>query len=287
MNKIIILSVFFCWTIANTLAQEGPLVPCVGCETLVHAPFPETGAWYNPDQSGTGINLEMQGGKLLGFYYGYDTEGRPEWQLFSGWLIRSEKEGVQWELESQMEHFEGGNCIGCDYQPPEAPTEGPVVKLEFQQRNYLRFTIDDHPSQFYVPIIYGSIGHQYFSEQTPYVFPEYGADFVLITKPNADPPEPWNWSSEIKPVGIGRVSTGGPDQGKLKYRTWVPQGPPGPDVTVDFIVCELESESSQPGCKILIGDKEYVMPIANMSDGRFFGEAEDGSTIEGYRLDYD
>ena len=29
------------------------------------------------------------------------------------------------------------------------------------------------------------------------------------------------------------------------------------------------------------------MPIGYMSDSRFFGEAADGSTIEGYRIDYD
>ena len=292
MNKIIILSVLFSWASANALAQEGPLVPCVGCETLVHAPFPETGAWYNPDQSGTGINLEMQGGKLLGFYYGYDTEGRPEWQLFSGWLVRSEQEGVQWELETQMEHFEDGNCIGCDYQPPAAPTEGPVVKLEFQQRNYLRFTIDDHPSQFYVPIIYGSIGHQYFSEQTPYVFPEYGADFVLVLKPNNDPPEPWKWKSYIIPIFEGVVAEGGPDKGKLHYTMWWYSPPPGSDVPSGEIKCELDSESNQPGCIMNFGtseveNKDYVIPIANMSASRFYGEADDGSTVEGYRLDYD
>lgn len=49
-------------------------MPCVGCESLVHAPYPETGSWYNPEQSGSGINLEIQNGYLVGFYYGYDAE---------------------------------------------------------------------------------------------------------------------------------------------------------------------------------------------------------------------
>ncbi len=287
MNKFIILCVFLFWIGASASAQEGPFVPCVGCDTLIHAPFPETGAWYNPDQSGSGINLEIQGGKLVGYYYGYDAEGLPEWQLFNGMLIRSKQEGVQWELETPLLQFKNGNCTGCEYLPPEGPVEGATIRLEFQKRNYMRLTIGDDPSQFYVPIMYGSPGRRYFEEQTPYVFPKYGADFVLITKPNSDPPEPWNWTSGIWPVGIGRVITGGPDKGELVYETWVHQGPPGPDVFVDLIVCELDSESSQPGCVIRRGDKEYTMPIANMSDSRFFGEAADGSTIEGYRLDYD
>ena len=53
------------------------------------------------------------------------------------------------------------------------------------------------------------------------------------------------------------------------------------------IGCVLEATSEQPVCTIRIGGKKYVMPIANMSDSRFFGEAEDGSTVEGYRISYD
>ena len=87
---------------AHLLAQEGPQVPCVGCDNLVHAPFPETGSWYNPDQSGSGINFEIQNGVLAGYYYGYDVNGLPEWQLFTGPLVRSEQQGLQWELETQF-----------------------------------------------------------------------------------------------------------------------------------------------------------------------------------------
>jgi len=270
--------------------EEGPNVPCVGCEDLIHAPFPETGAWYNPDQSGTGINLEIQNGFLVGYYYGYTAEGLPEWQIITGPLVRSEQEGLQWELETTLQYFQGGNCIGCEYQPPSEPSEGPAIKLEFLQRNYLRVTLGDNPSQFYVPILYGSLGMRYFEEQTPYVFPQYGDDtfFTLVLKPNTDPPTPESWEHLIVPVGIGKVASGGINEGRLTYKTWIPQSrPPGPDVFWDFIICELESESGQPGCKILQGDKEYIMPIANMSDSRIFGEAEDGSTIEGYRIGYD
>jgi hypothetical protein len=33
--------------------------------------------------------------------------------------------------------------------------------------------------------------------------------------------------------------------------------------------------------------KDYRVPIAQLTDTRFSGEAEDGWTIEGFRLDYD
>lgn len=266
---------------------QGPYVPCVGCDDLVHAPFPETGSWYNPAQSGSGLNFEIQNGVLAGFYYGYDDTGLPEWQLITGPLVRSEKQGVQWELKTQFQQFQDGNCIDCEYVPPTGPADGPTITLDFMQRNYMRITIGDNPSQFFVPIIYGSMGMKYFEEQTPYVFPEYGGDFVLIMKPNTDPPSNWLWEHRMVFIGKGSVHTGGADQGKLIYRAAFYEPPPGPDVLFDIITCELEPESNQPGCIISFYGGDYVMPIGNMSDSRFFGEADDGSTIEGYRFNYD
>ena len=283
MIKMILTAiVLLAMPVAHLLAQEGPYVPCVGCDILTQAPFPEAGSWYNPDQSGTGINLEIQNGFLVAFYYGYTVEGIPEWQIIRGPLVRSEQEGVLWERSGFMKYYQDGNCIGCAYVPPLGPVNGLAVKLEFLQRNYLRITIGENPAQYYVPIMYGSGGMKYFEDQTPYVFPEYGADFVLITKPNTDPPSPWEWESQVLPVLEARMS-----QGKLTYWSAPYQPPPGADVFFDLIVCEIDLVSDQPGRKIFLGGKEYSMPIGNMSDSRFFGEAEDGSTIEGFRLNYD
>jgi len=159
----------------------------------------------------------------------------------------------------------------------------------------MRITIDDNPSQFFVPIIYGSSGMKYFEEQTPYVFPEYGGGtswmdttyFMFVTKPNTDPPSPWLWESFILPVVAGEIRTGGPDEGKLIYESFITSAPPGPDVLGVLIECELEQESNEPGCKWVLGPKEYTIPIGHLSDSRIYGEADDGSTIEGYRLTYD
>ncbi len=290
MNKFFVLCVVLFLLNSNAIAQEGPHVPCVGCDTLVHAPFPEPGSWYNPDQSGSGLNMEVQNGILVGYYYSYDIDGHPEWQLFSGLLVRSEQQGIQWELETQLQHFQDGNCIGCEYVPPAEPTLGPTIKLEFKQRNYMRLTIGENSSQFFVPIIYGSSGFAYFSKQTPYVFPEYGGrskDWVLVLKPNTDPQSDWLWESHLMPILNGSISMGGPDQGRLTYHSWPYSPPPGPDVVFKLITCELTPESNQPGCILSFKSKEYIIPIANMSDSRFFGEAEDGSTVEGFRLGYD
>jgi hypothetical protein len=272
----------------KTFAQDGPNVPCVACESFGQAPFPETGHWINAEDSGSGLSFEIQNGVLAGHYYGYDFSGQPEWQLLSGTLVRSEQDGLQWELESHLLYFQGGSCLGCEISVPTY-SEGPSIKLEFPQRNYMRVTIGENPGQYFVPIMYGSAGYTYFSEQTPYIFPEFGNEtfFVLIFKPNTDPPSPWLWNSTIVPIGNGRVGTGGSRLGQLYYQTWIPQGPPGPDVFPDLIVCELETASEQPVCALRAAGRDYVIPIANLGDSRFFGEAEDGWTVEGYRIGYD
>ncbi len=296
MNRLLILFFLLFTASTSVVAQDGPNVPCVSCDNLIQAPYPETGAWYNPDQPGTGINLEIQNGFLVGYYYGYTVDGFPEWYIIRGPLVRSEEEGIQWVLERYMKYYQDGACIGCEYQPPTEPVNGPAIKLEFLQRNYLRLTIGENPAQFYVPIIYGSGGMKYFEDQTPYVIPtfkgstpgsEYATHFLFIEKPNTDPPSPWLWESKIRPIGEGMVPSGGIDEGNLIYPTWSPQGPPGPDVIAHLIVCKLDESSNQPGCKWVLGPREYVIPIGNISDSRIFGEAEDGWTIEGYRIGYD
>jgi len=74
-------------------------------------------------------------------------------------------------------------------------------------------------------------------------------------KTNTDPPSAWLWESFIVPIFAGRVASGGPNQGKLIYASFIPTPPPGPDVTAYAIVCELDETSNQIGCKWVLGVK--------------------------------
>lgn len=268
-------------------SQEGPLIPCVGCNQLVHAPYPETGSWYNPDQSGSGINIEIQNGVLVGYYYGYDADGRSEWWLFHGTLTASEQEGVQWELQTELLHFEDGNCAGCDYQSPTESLAGIPIKLVFFQRSHLQLTLGDSAIQNFVPIIYGSPGRRYFEKQTSYHFPVYGDFFVLALKPNLEKPEPWNWAIPHVYINEGVYSK---DTQILIYNIFVISFD-GADIPVGEISCQLDQASGTPVCMFVYDydDKrlEFAMPVGNMSDSRFFGELDSGATVEGYRLGYD
>ena len=286
-------------TFSSAYSQDGPVVPCVGCDSMTEAPFPETGLWHNPEQSpGSGLNFEIQNGMLAGFFYGYSTDGKPEWQLVSGTLVRSQSPGVLWELETTLTRAEGGSCVDCEFTPPDSITEGASIHLEFLQRNHLRISIGEVFNQLFVPFIYGTVAKQYFDE-TPYMLPKYGRDdevsaiddlapFVFIYRPPQGESS-YSWRSEI--IGISDASkvNSGPNAGRVGYYFLEITAPPiARDVILGWIDCELDEESSQPGCIIRAPDgNSYNIPLGFLGDSGFFGEAEDGSTIEGIRLDYD
>lgn len=55
--------------------------------------------------------------------------------MIIGPLARSQQEGVQWELDTDLQHFENGNCLNCPHQPPDGPVHNPAIELEFLQRS--------------------------------------------------------------------------------------------------------------------------------------------------------
>ena len=299
MKRIFVLYLLFAFLPGLATAQEGPFVPCVGCESLTQTPYPETGLWYNPEQSpGTALNFEIQNGVLAGFFYGYDAEGRPEWELVSGQLQTSEEPGVIWELETSMVRATGGSCRDCAYTAPQI-TEGDTIRLEFMQRNYMRITVGGY-DQYLVPFTYGSSAVAYFPNKTPYLFPVFveTTPFMVVIKPGSSIEEPGSWGSmifDIETIGIIQIGNKRTLRYDLdNYVYWPPGNPvpdPPPPIDLGAIDCQLDDEVDGPVCKLAFDEPvapgPFVIPVGNFSDSRFFGEAEDGSTIEGFRLDYD
>ncbi|MCF6300433.1 MAG: hypothetical protein L3J52_04870 [Proteobacteria bacterium] len=58
-------TVIFLLISTQLLSQSGPTVVCVDCENLTERPKPRSGTYYNPDQSGTGFNIEIQNNAML------------------------------------------------------------------------------------------------------------------------------------------------------------------------------------------------------------------------------
>jgi len=299
MKQLLMTLMLLALPTASLLAQEGPYVPCVDCEDFIYAPYPEPGHWYNPDQSGTGFNLEFQNGIMAGFYYGYSSEGDPEWYLVTNPLVRSETPGVMWEVEVEPQRFTGGNCMGCQYQPPDDPEKLATFKIDFLQRAYARVTYPDGSIQYIVPIMYGDSGKAFFVEQTPYIFPTlspnpYASFWTLVFKAYGEEAhEPWKWGSIFVMISKPLIYNGEGYEGALVYNVLQPTSPPEVSLPFGKIVCTLDETAGEPVCTLIAGgldpvDKpEFRIPIGNFTDSRFFGETERGDTVEGFRIKYD
>lgn len=301
INKLFQLTaVFLLPTIALALTPQppidGPVVPCVGCDSLTAAPYPESGLWSNPEKSpGSGLNFEIQNGILAGYLFTYTDEGKPEWLIVSGQLVRSETEGVIWELDTRMTRVEGGsNYNSQQFIPPDQITSDKRIQLEFKQRNYLHIRIYTDNigllfDEYFVPFTYGSEAKAYFSEQTPYLMPVVGTvdqPFVLSGQHRGRA-----WESTHVDI-LGPSVSGVPENPRLVYGITAPSSPIGPGVPppklpLGKIICAIDENAGQPGCIIEMWEQTYIMPIGNFGDSRFFGEAEDGSIIEGFRVEYD
>jgi hypothetical protein len=66
--------------IAPALAQDSPSYPCQGCvDDQPLFTMPTSALWYAVERPGTGLSITVQGGFLVGVYYGFTETGAPLW----------------------------------------------------------------------------------------------------------------------------------------------------------------------------------------------------------------
>jgi hypothetical protein len=280
------------------LAQDQPFVPCPDCESRIHRPYPASGAWANLLRPGSGFNLVVQNGFLIGFYYGYDESGQPIWYLFNGPLVAPEEDAsVLWTVEAPIYLVSGGNCFACAYHPPESEQPAGTIRLEFTQKNFASFQFDDGPKETMTTFLFASPGFFAFEEDTNYLFPELGAD--------GEDAAPW----------LILLSTA--ETGPMVANSRLPlivHFEASRKVLVDnelFIVYETLEDSqvvdpiaplANIQCGTIFAEElmclfrttvhplffdHFKIPAANLSSNRFFGESESGKTVEGFRVEYD
>ena len=76
---------------------------------------PVTGLWWNPNESGSGYNLQVQDGVLVATIYSYTNMGDPVWYIASG-AMSNGGGGVM--AMGNLDKFRGGQCASCMYQMP-------------------------------------------------------------------------------------------------------------------------------------------------------------------------
>jgi len=297
--KWLAYSVLITWAFSSQ-AQEGPFVPCPDCESRINAPYPSSGAWANTDLTGSGFNLQVQNGVLVGFHYGYNGQGQPEWLLFNGPLMPGPADSpVQWQFEASLSRFSGGSCFDCAFQEPSGQDSVGTIRLEFMQRNHASFQFNDEEKQFMVPLLYGSGGYAHFAETTPYLFPELGADGEnvspwVLTFYDAESDDNLQnaFIFHFLPSELIMSPQTGPIITFHTRETFSLASPATASVTIhcrDFvgggnIECKLFLDTFFQNAVDL---GPYWMPVGNLGANRFLAESEDGKTVEGFRLQYD
>lgn len=100
----------------------------------------------------------------------------------------------------------------------------------------------------------------------------------------------YSWESEQVVIQEANISTSAGITNVIYImRNHGPRGPVISPTPPPFgvISCEQESAGSAPGCVVEIDGRIFTMPVGNFGDSRFFAEAEDGMTVEGFRINYD
>ncbi len=284
-------------------AQSGPEVPCSDCEqltSLTRNVNPTTGFWYNPEQSGSGLSIEVKNRTVFGAYYGYDHEGRPVWFTFTGQLQDSNKTGVMWELDSDLLEFKDGNSLNSNYQAPTLLESEHQIHIDFNHMNHADFSVDNGPIQNIVPLSYGIEHGTYFPEKTSLSIPNLQGFWVFSFRVNTEihPFPQFLISGFTSPlmVHLREPFQQNNEDGTsfVSFRVVELQPVPELGLFVGGVSCNTSldenNEIQGPTCQYTTikdgGARTYNMPIAGIGFNKLFGETEDGYTFKAFRYDY-
>ena len=96
------------YTIPWAVAQPGG-----GAAPLAFTPV--TGLWWNPNESGTGYNVQMQRGVMVVTMYSYAAGNDPLSYIVVATLANA---GGGVAASGTLDKFHGGQCASCMYQMP-------------------------------------------------------------------------------------------------------------------------------------------------------------------------
>ncbi len=95
-----------------------------------HAQFaPLNGLWWNPDEPGRGIFIEVQDDIIVAAFYHYESGGANQWWLTAGSLETND--AGNYELSTNWLEYSGGQCPGCTWSSNPDYNLGETMTIEF------------------------------------------------------------------------------------------------------------------------------------------------------------
>lgn len=104
--------------------------------TCASAMSPESGIWWNPNESGSGYVIEIQDNVLSFTTYGYETTGVPLWVYSAGPMTGDN------QYSGTLLKSGGGQCLTCNYQAPTSSTAAGSVQLLFDSPSTATLTLN-------------------------------------------------------------------------------------------------------------------------------------------------
>jgi len=125
--------------------------------TSVCAITPKTGIWWNPNESGRGYVLEVNGLTLVASVYAYDENGNSLWYLASGTLTN---DGA--DFQAPLYKYRGGQCLTCDYTPAVPDGDAETIAIAFSSNTAAVVTLPGgrqvNIQPFFAPSQDGALG---------------------------------------------------------------------------------------------------------------------------------
>jgi hypothetical protein len=116
----------------NTAVLSGYSIPGAVAQPGGGAPplafTPVTGVWWNPNESGTGYNIQVQRGVLVVTMYSYTPTGDPMWYLVVGPLSAT---GGGVAATAPLDKYRGGQCASCMYKMPSLMGNDGSINITF------------------------------------------------------------------------------------------------------------------------------------------------------------
>ena len=279
--------------IAPAIAQDSPGYPCQGC--VADQPLftvPTSALWYVVGRPGTGLSMTVQGGYVVGTYYGFTETGAPLWYLFTGPLERPADAPNRLRLTANLQRIENGACLGCAWQAPDFLPSPGVATLEFDQANHATLAIDGAAPLSMVPFIAGVGYTRLFPSYTDHNFPDLEGYWVVVHE-IPQPDGKWRYGAHIGKVLPNPYAT--PDEISL----WFLEESSGPldSYIVLTIQCRFNADipgrddphsHDVPDCWLNDAGLDFPLPYANIGASRISAvHPETGVRLTMYRLEYD
>jgi hypothetical protein len=86
--------------------------------------IPVAGAYYDPNESGSGFGLDYQNGTLVVEVYSYLQSGAAQWYLSAGPVVNNAYTGT-------LDKYTGGQCISCTYAAPTLVGNDGTITITF------------------------------------------------------------------------------------------------------------------------------------------------------------